>query len=69
MWVDTFNDEFLCSHCLRLASTELSIDNYNNSGYFYFLHATPRYRLQAREYCRQVYSEFFEVYDWLGEID
>ena len=69
MWLNTYSDEFLCSHCLRLASTELSIDNYHNSGYLYFLHATPRYRLQAREHCRQVYAEFFEVYDWLGEMD
>ena len=39
-WVNTYNDEFLCSHCLRLASTELCIGYYHQSGYFRFLHAT-----------------------------
>lgn len=68
-WVNTFDDEFLCSHCLRLASTELLIDHYHQSGYFFFLHATPRYRLQAREYVRELYEEFFVVFDWLGEVN
>lgn len=67
-WVNTYYNEFLCSHCLRLASTEL-IDHYHNSGYFYFLHATPRYRLQAREQCREMYVELFDMFDWLGKIE
>ena len=49
-------------------STEL-IDHYHNPGYFCFLHATPRYRLQAREQCREMYVELFDMFDWLGKIE
>lgn len=68
-WANTFADEFLCSHCLHLGSSELFIDDYHQSGYCHFLRTTPRYRLQVRENVREVYEEFFVVFDWLGDIE
>lgn len=68
-WANTYEDEFLCSHCLRLASTELPIDYYHQSGFQQFLRATPRFRLQLREQLRVLYEEFFVVFEWLDEIN
>lgn len=68
-WVNTNSDEFLCGHCLRIVSTELCIDHYCDSGYWIYLHATPLYRRQARQYCKTPYEDLFFEYEWLGEMD
>ena len=68
-WVNTNSDEFLCAHCLRIVSTELCIDHYCDSGYWIYLHATPLYRRQARQYCKTPYEDLFFEYEWLGEMD
>lgn len=52
----------------RLVSSELCIDQYHDAGYWKFLHETPMYRIQAREYCRRKYEDLFVEYEWLSEM-
>ena len=62
-------DEFLCTQYLRIVSTELCIDDYHDFGYWKYLHATPLYRMKARDYCKTLYVDFMTEYQWLGDLN
>ena len=60
---------FVLALKVELSTTELTIDYLHDSAYWDYIHATPEFHRLVRETVKELYAEFFEVYDELGEMD
>lgn len=64
-WITTANDD-LCTHCIRILSIRLCIDDMTDVNYWKYMKATPLERLRLREKCVYMYFELFEEYTTIG---
>lgn len=64
-WKNTANDN-LCTHCIRIVSIRLCIDEITEYTYWKYMKATPLERQLMHEKCVEMYFDLFEDYIELG---
>ena len=64
-WINTTQDD-LCTHCIRILSMRLCIDDMSDRNYWKYMKATPLERIRLREKCVELYFVLFQEYTAMG---